>query len=316
MSQIQQQIKAVVIGHAVADALGVPVEFQRRSRLDANPVCDMRGFGTYPYPAGCWSDDTSMTLAALDVLCIGQVDWDGIMQGFADWYDHGDYTPTGELFDIGNACCVAIQNYTVRQMPALSCGVKGINSNGNGSLMRIHPFVLFAHAKGMSHDDADELIAQASCLTHAHDRSILGCQIYACVLQALLQNPQKDSVYHALETAGKRYADYPEFSHYERIFAPDFAELARDEIKSSGYVVDTLEAAVWCLLRTDSYRDCTLMAVNLGEDTDTVAAVAGGLAGALYGYDAIPAGWLSTLKRLDYIEDMCRRAADSWSKNQ
>ena len=115
--------------------------------------------------------------------------------------------------------------------------------------------------------------------------------------------------------AGIKFAgddlDYlPEYESYKRIFDPDFEKLGANEIKSSGYVVDTLEAALWCVLTTDNYRDCVLRAVNLGEDTDTVAAVAGGLAGALYGYDAIPKEWLDTLIHRDYIEGMCERAAD------
>lgn len=98
------------------------------------------------------------------------------------------------------------------------------------------------------------------------------------------------------------------------MFAPDFLWLERNEIKSSGYVVDTLEAAVWCVMTTDSYAECVLRAVNLGEDTDTVAAVAGGLAGALYGLDGIPQVWLDKLKRREWIEEMCDRATESWQK--
>ena len=99
----------------------------------------------------------------------------------------------------------------------------------------------------------------------------------------------------------------PELEKYGRIFDPGFASLDRNEIKSSGYVVDTLEAALWCFLTTDSYKECVLKAVNLGDDTDTVAAVAGGLAGALYGFDSIPAEWLDTLIKREYIEELCEK---------
>lgn len=96
---------------------------------------------------------------------------------------------------------------------------------------------------------------------------------------------------------------------------PDTFESAkRDEIKSSGYVVDTIEAAIWCLMNTHSYKECVLTAVNLGDDTDTIAAIAGGLAGALYGYEAIPQEWRNTLIKRDYIEEMCERANETWSK--
>ena len=159
------------------------------------------------------------------------------------------------------------------------------------------------------------MIENASSLTHAHERSIVGCLICSLVLIALLQKPSKSAVKQALCWGEFHLSEYGELSHYGRIFDPDFANIPQDGIKSSGYVVDTLEAALWCLLTTDSYRDCVLKAVNLGEDTDTVAAVAGGLAGALYGYDAIPGEWLGTLLCRDKLEAICTRAAKGWSEN-
>ena len=145
-------------------------------------------------------------------------------------------------------------------------------------------------------------------ITHAHERSIMGCHIYADCLSFLLNEPTKESLREGIKFAEADLDYLPEFEHYKRIFEPGFEKLPMDAIKSSGYVVDTLEAALWCVLTTDNYRDCVLKAVNLGDDTDTVAAVAGGLAGALYGYEAIPKEWLAALKRRDYIEEMCERA--------
>lgn len=304
--KIAQQVKSVMLGHAVADALGVPVEFQSRERLAAAPVTDMRGFGTYPYPAGCWSDDTSMSLAALDSLCGGRYDPDDIMEKFGAWYYRDDYTPTGTLFDIGNACRTAIENYFVRRKPASECGLSGENSNGNGSLMRIHPFVLYAYAKNMPFSAWMPLVERASVLTHAHDRSKVGCGIYACILTALLDKPEKSAIPTALARAEEYYRTHPEITHYRALFSGGFADTEVAKIKSGGYVVDTLLAAVWCLLTTAGYRECVLKAVNLGEDTDTVAAVAGGLAGALYGYDAIPHEWLSVLKKRTLYRETVR----------
>ena len=310
------KIKAVMIGHAVGDALGVPVEFCERDELAAKPVTDMVGYGTYPYPEGCWSDDTSMSLAALDSLASGKLDFDDIMVKFGEWYYDDEYTPTGEMFDVGNTCSYAIDNYFAHHKPVEECGLTGERSNGNGSLMRIHPFVLYAYAKQMSIDEWLGVIVKASALTHAHDRSKIGCLIYTFVLMSLLKDKGKGGIEDGLKKA-KRYLNAcAEFTPYERIFKNDFVTLPRDEIKSSGYVVDTLEAALWCLLTTANYHDCVLEAVNLGDDTDTVASIAGGLAGALYGYDAIPKEWLDTLKHRDYIEEMCERACATWAKNK
>ena len=208
----------------------------------------------------------------------------------------------------------AICRYEDGCRPATACGLEKERSNGNGSLMRIHPFVLYAHTARMSFGAWWEMIENASALTHAHERARVGCLIYAFVLFWLLEDPKKENVARALRRAECHLRDYAELAAYRRIFAEDFTNIPRNGIKSSGYVVDTLEAALWCLLSTDSYRDCVLTAVNLGEDTDTVAAVAGGLAGALYGYGAIPKEWLGTLLCRADIERLCHRAATAWGK--
>lgn len=311
MERDLERLKAVIFGHAVGDALGVPVEFCSRAELDADPVDCMRGFGAYPYAAGAWSDDTSMTLCALDSLAKGAVDWDEIMHNFGAWITDGAYTAVGECFDAGRTCIRALQNYFARHTPALESGETDENSNGNGSLMRILPFVLYAEYTAKE-DDWLSFIHQASAMTHAHPRAKIGCGIYACVVRCLLKDPSMEAVRRGLEDAKRAYGKEAELCSYARIFTPEFKALKREEIRSTGYVVDTLEAALWCLRTTESYEACVLKAVNLGEDTDTVAAVAGGMAGALYGYDSIPKEWLGVLMEREYIEDMCERAYYQW----
>ena len=307
---MSDKIKAVMIGHAVGDALGVPVEFSSREKVKADPVTDMRGFGIYPYPAGSWSDDTSMSLAEHDSLAKGSVDFEEIMNNFGDWLKTGKYTPTGEAFDAGRTCVKAIINYYAFETKATESGCRDEESNGNGSLMRIHPFALYLYAKNSRNQD---VIHTASALTHAHERSRMACGIYSFILWDLLDCPSKDSVVSGIKKAEKFYGKRCESISYSRLFDVDtLRNLDESEIKSSGYVVDTLEAAVWCLLNTDSYKSCVLTAVNLGDDTDTVAAVAGGLAGALYGYDAIPEEWRNTLIKREYIESICEKANDAW----
>ena len=305
MNDINLKIKSVMLGPAIGDALGVPVEFCTREELDEKPVTDMIGFGSYPVPEGCWSDDTSMSLAALDSLASGKLDFDDIMVKFGEWYYDDEYTPKGEMFDVGNTCSYAIDNYFVYHKPIEECGLTRERSNGNGSLMRIHPFVLYAYAKQMSIDEWLGVIVKASALTHAHDRSKIGCLIYTFVLMSLLKDKGKGGIEDGLKKAKHYLNACAEFTPYERIFKNDFATLPRDEIKSSGYVVDTLEAALWCVLTTEDYKSCVLKAVNLGDDTDTVAAVAGSLAGALYGIDGIPNEWKAKLQKNTYIKQLC-----------
>ena len=301
----KEKIRAVVIGHAIGDALGVPVEFASREELAEEPVTGMMAGGTYGMPAGTWSDDTSMSLCALAAL--GKKDWTftDVMDNFAAWMTKGAFSATDDAFDIGNTCFNAILDYVQGHKEAESCGFDSELDNGNGSLMRIHPFALLAYGQPDAYPDWEQLIDRASALTHAHPRSQLACKLYTLILMALLDNPDKSSVLVALIQAACRYTDHPEYRHFARLLSLRFPTLLAEEIRSSGYVVDTLEAAVWCLLTTDSYEECVLKAVNLGEDTDTVAAVAGGLAGALYGYDAIPAPWRDTLVQREYIEELC-----------
>lgn len=325
MDKKNVKIKSVMFGHAVADALGVPVEFQTRTELLKNPVTDMRGYGTYPVPTGTWSDDTSMALAALDSLANGKIDLFEIMINFVKWLDEGAYTATGETFDVGGTCKRAILNFIgvcyseekgfflPTDFDVTECGLGGKYSNGNGALMRIHPFVLMKRFYKSTNMDLDVLIEKATSLTHAHERSILASKIYARVLWELLETPKKESILHALHMSDCIYSADSEYHHFIRLFDQNFSQLRVEEIKSTGYVVDTLEAAIWCVLTTDSYQDCVLKAVNLGEDTDTVAAVAGGLAGALYGYENIPQKWLDQLICKEYIDEMCERASLVWN---
>jgi len=178
-------------------------------------------------------------------------------------------------------------------------------SNGNGSLMRIHPVVLYLADKDMPLQEKIEIVHTMSALTHAHERSKIGCGIYAFVLWELLKNPTMSALRDGLSKAEQFYKGQAELVHYSRLFERTFIITKREDIKSSGYIVDTLEAAVWCLLTTNSYKEAVLKAVNLGDDTDTVAAITGGLAGALYGYDAIPQEWRNNLLKREYIEKMC-----------
>ena len=238
-----------------------------------------------------------------------------MMQRFVSWANKGEYTAHGNTFDIGSATGRAIQRGKVGVEP-LKCGGTSEWDNGNGSLMRILPIAYFypnvaKNASGDSLSTFVDTVHKISSLTHAHPRSRIACVLYCAIANSLLHKKDKmslkEAVQQSLKIAGwykdKEYVE--ELKLYNRIFDPDFANLPEAEIKSSGYVVDTLEAALWCLLNTDNYKDCVLKAVNLGGDTDTVAAVAGGLAGMFYGISAIPKEWLDQLARVDYIKGLC-----------
>ena len=321
-------IKSGIFGVVVGDALGVPVEFISRVERKADPVTDMREYGTHSQPKGTWSDDSSMMFATMDsIIQNGGLVYEDIMERFRSWRLHGEYTPYGDVFDIGITCANAIGRYRPGMDP-LSCGANGARDNGNGSLMRIMPVSLYsALVDDFWHDSfLDEAIENshnASKLTHAHPRSQIACMIFTAICHELVYRKQRtipEALQYAIDCTltfyekadetkpwfDESFFDEIKTDSFQRLRnLASFKSLSDDEIQSSGYVVHTLEAAVWCLLNTDSYSDCVLRAVNLGDDTDTVGAVAGGLAGLAYGYDSIPAEWIDVLARKEWINDLC-----------
>ncbi len=264
-------LKSAIYGLAVGDALGVPFEFKKRGTFHCE---GMTGHGTYNQQAGTWSDDTSMTLAT----CQSIKDKQGICEkeirkNFLAWLNTGAFTPDGVVFDCGVTTYEALHRGT---------GSRDFHSNGNGSLMRILPLALI--------DCTDEEIDAVSAITHAHEISKEACRIYVTIARSLLAGENLRSAIQAVETS----------EVFERIHELEY--LSEAEIKSSGYVVDTLEASLWCLLQTDNYQNAVLKAVNLGDDTDTVGAVTGGLAGILYGYSGIPGEWIDVLRKKELID--------------
>lgn len=291
MSKIYDGIMGLVVG----DALGVPVEFKKRDTFKVN---DMIGYGTYNQPPGTWSDDSSMTLATVESIArLGKIDPADIMQNFLMWFADAAFTPWDSVFDIGGATRRAITRYA-SGMNLSDCGGKSRMDNGNGSLMRILPLAFMP----CSVNDVNTV----SGLTHNHEISKRACRLYLIIAEQILKGNPFRAYYTDTDIWGG------EFSRVREIW-----KLTRDEIKSSGYVVDTLEAALWCLYHTNTYRDCVLTAVNLGEDTDTVAAVAGGLAGILYGCggeSGIPDEWISQIARKDWIKGLCDKFENKLSK--
>ena len=312
--EMKEKIFGGIIGLCIADALGTPVEFQSREALAHNPVTDMLGYGTHSQPPSTWSDDTSLTLCLLDSLT-GGLDYTDIMNKCSAWNDFGEYTPHGESFGIGRTTKNALLRFAEGTEP-LMCGGQSERNASNGSLMKILPLAFYLHSlygdDFSDRDESFEIIHNVSSLTHAHKRCLISCGIYISIAGKLLAgNDMERAVHHGLQSAKEYYESrseyHEELHHFERIFSSDFRNLPQESIKSSGYVVDTLEAAIWCILNTDGYRHCVLKAVNLGGDTDTIAAIAGGLAGM--GCDislgCIPQEWMNQIARLDYIKGLC-----------
>lgn len=296
-------VRSGILGAAVGDALGVPVEFQRRSCRREDPVVGMREYGTHHQPAGTWSDDTSMILATMAGLeAARRYAPEAVMRQFSGWRSRGDHTPHGTVFDIGNATRAAIAQFETGVEP-LKCGGSGETSNGNGSLMRILPIAL-AYA-----DDPDLILkaSEMSALTHAHERSRFCCAFLCLVASDLLHGGSiREATEFAWETLDRRWTfSHGERQRFDRLRPRSLFSRSEDRIGASGHVIDTLEAALWVNARHDSYAEAVLHAVNLGDDTDTTGCVAGGLAGLIHGEAGIPPGWLEVLvKRLE-LEERC-----------
>ena len=312
--------RAALLGLAVGDALGVPVEFIGREARRRDPVVDMRAYGTHHQPAGTWSDDSSLTFCLAETLACpggrtGQPDLADFGRRAINWLDNAYWTAHNQVFDVGNATRAAIQSLRAGVAPT-QAGPRSEFDNGNGALMRILPLVFHETwlAEPLDLNASWQLTEAAASVTHGHARSSLGCFLYLLVARGLVKGLTISAAYEQARNQANSWlhsqAKAPPFYEWPRYAAfleGELASVPEADIKSSGYVVHTLEAAVWCLLTHDTYAATMLAAVNLGDDTDTTGAVAGGLAGLAYGEGAIPAEWLAVLARRADIEDLAAR---------
>jgi len=303
------RILGALWGALAGDALGVPVEFQSRETVRENPVTGMRGFGTHRQPAGTWSDDSSLLLCTVESLAhAGGLDTADLGERFVRWERDGYWTPHGDVFDIGLTTARAISQIA-SGIPPEGAGGADANSNGNGSLMRIIPIALWF--QGDSVEAIAEHAQRASSLTHRHPRSQLACAFYCLLARELLHGASReDGLRAAFDAFSRIYTHTPfaeEMPHFRLLNPEALEKLPETEIASSGYVIHTLLASVWCLLTSQTFEETLLKAVNLGGDTDTTGTVAGGLAGAYYGMKAIPLFWEQLLARHDDVESLFAR---------
>jgi len=309
MMSNQLNYKAAIWGFVVGDALGVPYEFTDREIMKIIPATGMIGFETHHQPPGTWSDDTSMMLCVLEnIISLGTAK--DLSKAFIRWYTEGYMTPYGELFDIG---CTT-ENAIVKLIAGVKCHLSGDDytySAGNGSLMRCLPY---AFRKDLPKSICNMLIDNK--ITHRNSLCNLCCIFYVQVLRHLLDGQDKIiAIKYAIQYIkfGWRISDDDEegsiigWGHFKKLFNREFRNLLETEIESTSYVLNTLEAAMWCFLNTDNYKDAVLKAVNLGGDTDTIAALTGGLAGVAYGYDSIPKEWINIIANPSIISSVLNK---------
>ncbi len=273
---VEDRAVGAFLGLAVGDALGTAVEFKARGTFP--PVTDMRGGGVFGLNPGEWTDDTSMALALGEAMLVDPslTDPATAMNRWVNWYEWGMYSHNDRCFDIGNQTAAALSNWSVnRQLPEQDTG-----SAGNGSIMRLAPAVI------ANFNDTClmlDLAQRQSDLTHRNPE----CRLIATRLASLI----------AALILGRGDVDIP----------AEIAARPEAAVRSTGYVIDTFEAAVWAFAPRDGFRNILLRAVNLGDDADTVGAVTGQIAGAAYGLSGIPANWLDALAWREKIVEMGRK---------
>ena len=301
------KVKNGIIGFVVGDTMGVPVEFNSRERLLLNPVTEMLEYGTHNMPKGCWSDDTSMTLATMDsIIKCKEINTNDMADRFIKWYRNGEYTATGIMFDIGTTTKQALIKYQRGIDIASKCGGEREYDNGNGSIMRMLPIAYYCYLKSLEDTEILKIVKEVSSITHRHQISILGCYIYVRLAMELLKGKELLQAYQEIKKLDYSYFTEDTIYKYERILNNDIGLYNINDISSNGYIVSTLEATLWTLINSKSFNETIIKAINLGEDTDTVGACVGGLAGIYYGIENIKQKWKDNILRYDYIINMCK----------
>ncbi|MBT8342700.1 MAG: ADP-ribosylglycohydrolase family protein [Desulfatitalea sp.] len=282
--------RGALIGLAIGDALGTTNEFKAPGSFE--PISDLVGGGPFKLNRGEWTDDTSMAYALGQSLIYK----DGFnakdqMDKYLAWYRHGAFSCTGRCFDIGNTVREALERYEMTKN-AFS-GSKDPMAAGNGSLMRIAPVILFYF------NDIREMVlyaGESSKTTHGAAEAVSACQYFASLIHSAISGVGKDDIVSGhLGAFDNVWRDFPLSDSVLSIKNGSYLKKTIEELSPTAYVIDTLEAALWCFSKTDNFKDGALLAANLGGDADTIAAVYGQLAGAYYREPDIPAEWIQAL---------------------
>lgn len=308
MNTIHNKCKGCFYGLAVGDAFGAPVEFKRRYSFP--PVMEMLPCGTWGLPAGSFTDDTSMMLclAASIVNSDGVQDPHNVLEHYVEWFTQGYMSVNGKCFDIGYATRTALMNYMSNGGSLVAEDDEEMS--GNGSLMRLSPIPIMW---GKRVEEAWKQGELSSLTTHGSKQCVWSTGFYAALVGMAIQGATKKEMKEWILKQDPAKAP-PQLKH---IISGEFLTKKEDKIRSGGYVVDTLEAALWAFYATDTFEDGLRLIVNLGHDTDTTGAVFGILGGAYYGFEGIPERWVEALQRQDMLHgvftDLWELAKKNWA---
>jgi len=293
--EARERFLGCLVGLAAGDAVGTAVEFQPRGTF--KPVTDMAGGGPFKLAPGQWTDDTSMALC----LAASLVERNGFdpadqMERYCRWKEQGYFSSTGKCFDIGITTAAALRRY--RRTGEANAGSADPSTAGNGSIMRLAPIPMFFLPDV---DAIERYAAESSLTTHGAPECVDACRLFGRIIGRALLGQSKEEVL---------FADGPTFAGTKKIGAiarGEYRTKTDADIRGTGYVAASLEAALWCFIRTDCFEQAILMAANLGDDADTTAAVCGQVAGAYYGAAGIPSRWREKLALLTEITELAKQ---------
>lgn len=302
-----KNVKASIYGYIIGDAMGLPLKNKTRKELLKKPVNQMLENEKLASEKGHWSNNTSLILAAFDSIIKNEkkINYSDIMRHYSEIVDNGKYTSTEiPAFGIGKTTLEALNNYHNNINP-LECGNKKYEKNDNESLARMLPVVLYCYYKKVEDNDIYSVVKKYSSLTHAHQLSVMACYIYTRFLLYILKGRSKLDAYKLIKCINYDvYFRKEIISEYSRLLNGDIKELKIEEIQSTNNVVDTLEAVLWVVLNTKSYKQAIVGAINLGGDTNTIGALTGSIAGVIYGVDEIPNEWIDDIRSKEIVNNI------------
>lgn len=295
------RVKEGIIGSAIGDALGSATKGLDREYLLEKPVLKMLPSVKKGIPKGAWGDSTSLMIATIYSISKKGLDYNYIAENCVSWFTSNRFCSVGESFGIGKTTLESLIRFTKRDKDAYECGEESFECNGNSSLKMMTPLAYYFTANKETKDNVYDAIYKMCSITHRHPISICACYIYVHFVMYILNGNNKFQALKKLKSL-----DYSMFSndvleYFSRILVGNIVELEIEEINSSSFVVDTLESVLWCFMQSDNFKDCIVATTNIGNDTSSIGALTGVIAGIYYGTNNIPSSWHESLRRRDYL---------------
>lgn len=295
------RVKEGIIGSAIGDALGTITKGQARDYLLNHPVLRMAPCIKKGLPKGSWGDSTSLMIATTYAITKRGLDYDYIAENCVSWFTSNRFCSVGESFGIGNTTLKSLIRFTQRQKSACECGEGLFKDNGNSSLKMVLPLAYYFTANKETKETVYMAIKNVCSITHRHEISICASYIYVHYVMFLLNGNNKFAAIKKLKNIDYSMFSNETLEYFSRILVGNLSELDIDEINSTSFVVDTLESVLWCFIKSDNYKDCIIATTNIGDDTSSISALTGALAGIYYGTNKIPKDWYDNVRRKDYL---------------